>query len=135
VKRTSIVLLILFWIGYFGWLIVKFVIKPNGIRYYSDAPHRILLPLFIGIIGGLTIFAYDRLPSKLQKVTLLLFIALLATILTVSSLYLLYISIWMFSFIPGSTVVWQVLLFSLLLAAISTYLWWKFWQRMRKKKG
>jgi hypothetical protein len=104
-----------------------FVVNDTA-YYYSEQPHRLLIVAVVGMVGGVTVFLFYRLPSRWRYKIKLLTLGSTAGFVTLAVGYFVYDAV-RFSFAAS-----YLLPFTLLyIGAIAALLWFQFYQNFKSR--
>jgi hypothetical protein len=88
-RSAGIILVVAFTILATADIVHEFI-ASDGVRYYSQQPHRLLLVALIGIIGGLVAFGFVALSPPVQRRAKLVALAAGGSFVLLAGGYLCY---------------------------------------------
>jgi hypothetical protein len=131
-KAVAIILVVAFNLFAIADIINDFV-ASDGVHYFSDQPHRLLLVAVIGIAGGLVAFGFSALSAHLQRRAKLVALASGGSFVTLAGGYFSY----RVASLPaqlGLSLPWHMpWLLLLSIIAIASLLWFEFFQVFRSR--
>jgi len=136
VKRLSLILATACVVAWIFFDLVREFIANDTVRYFSSEPLRLLTVFIIAVAGGLTAYAFDRLPGGFQRYLKLVGLGFAAIGLTTFVGWLAY------EFAVSLTPINPRVTYSIgnqwvyitlfIFAAIAIYLWFEFYRTLRR---
>jgi len=131
-KAVAIIFVVPFNLFVIADLVHEFV-ASNGVHYFFDQPHRLLLVAGIGIAGGLIVFSFSALSVRLQRRAKLVALASGGSFVMLAGSYFSY----QVASLPsqlGLSLPWHMPWFLLLSTiAIAGLLWFEFYKVFRNR--
>lgn len=64
---TRILVALVFLVAMTGWEFYGFVVEDQGLRYFASDPRRLLLPLVIGVVGGVLALGVSQFSPGIKR--------------------------------------------------------------------
>ncbi len=113
--------------------VVHDFVTNDPVHYFAEQPRRLLLVAAIAIIGGPIVLVFDRLSPGLKRRVKLFTLGSAASCLTVFTGYFLFGMVQFLSLLGPSDGRWAFILVPLCLGLVVVWLWWEFFQLLKKR--
>ncbi len=139
-KTIAVALFSVFAVAMCGWELYDFVVRDRGLEFYKEDWTRLLLPMGLGLLGGVAAWFFSRLPDLWRSRITLWGLGFFASATTCGWFFAQYFGLQHLGLLKKLQIsaswrdIGPLVLMQFVLLVVSIYLWFAFYGFLKARK-